>query len=165
MRFKPDQGHEKIHRRSIYTFWKRTSPPPQMSIADAPSRESCAVRRERTNTPLLALMLMNDPQYLDAARNLAALTLAQPLDSDAQRIEFLVRRALLRDPRADELTLLQSDLNWHRDKFTSEPERAAKLLSVGPTMIAEIEVEQVELAAWMMIANTILNLDEFITKN
>ncbi|SVC05115.1 uncharacterized protein METZ01_LOCUS257969, partial [marine metagenome] len=70
-RFVKDEGAEKVHRRSLYTFWKRTSPPPQMNILDAPSREACTVRRERTNTPLQALMLMNDPQYVEAARAFA----------------------------------------------------------------------------------------------
>ena len=165
VRFKPDQGPEKVHRRSIYTFWKRTSPPPQMSIADAPSREACTVRRERTNTPLLALMLMNDPQYIDAARALAALVMSESADSDEQRMQALFMRVLLREPSADEQSMLVNDLIWHRTVFAAEPDRAARLLRVGPEPPAELPHDPVELASWLMVCNTLMNLDEFVSKN
>ena len=89
--FKADTGVEKIHRRSFYTFWKRTSPPPQMTTFDAPSREACQVRRERTNTPLQALLMMNEPQFIEAARGLAERTLRDGGKTTDQRITYMFR--------------------------------------------------------------------------
>ncbi len=89
--FVPDHGHEKVHRRGMYTFWKRTAPPPEMNTFDAPSRESCIVRRERTNTPLQALLLMNDPQFVEAARTLAERTMKEGGTTPETRLTFLFR--------------------------------------------------------------------------
>src|SRR5205814_5536322 len=92
-RFAPDTGHEKVHRRSLYTFWKRTAPPPQMSTLDAPSREACTVRRERTNTPLQALLLMNETQFVEAARNLAQRAIREGGATPRDRVEYLFKLA------------------------------------------------------------------------
>src|SRR5262249_51004629 len=100
MNFVADKGAEKVHRRSLYTFWKRTSPPPQMTTFDAPSREACTPRRERTNTPLQALLLLNDPQYVECARVLAERVLKQGGKSDGERITHLFRLAACRHPDA-----------------------------------------------------------------
>ena len=97
--FVADKGREKVHRRSLYTFWKRTAPPPQMTAFDAPSREACRMRRERTNTPLQALVLLNEPQYVEAARALAERTMKEGGTTTEDRLAYLFRRATGR--RAD----------------------------------------------------------------
>src|SRR4029077_6652976 len=89
--FTADTGCAKVHRRSLYTFWKRTAPPPQMNAFDAPSRESCCVRRERTNTPLQALLLLNEPQYVEAARALAERALHEPGAGPADRLTLMFK--------------------------------------------------------------------------
>ena len=96
--FKADTGAEKVHRRSLYTFWKRTSPPPQMTTFDAPSREACTVRRERTNTPLQALLLMNEPQFVEASRALAERTLREGGPTTDDRLTYMFRLATARRP-------------------------------------------------------------------
>ncbi len=107
--FTADTGAGKIHRRSLYTFWKRTSPPPQMTTFDAPSRESCQVRRERTNTPLQALLLMNEePQYIEAARGLAERTLREAGKTPDDRLTYMFRLATSRCPDATELAELSA---------------------------------------------------------
>ncbi len=164
VRFKKDAGNEKVHRRSLYTFWKRTSPPPQMSIADAPSRESCVARRERTNTPMLALMLMNDPQYVEAARYLGQLTLDQNSQSDTRRIEFVFMRSLQRKPTKLESDLILRLLQSNREEFKRNLEAAKKLVAIGEKP-ADKKYDPAELASWTMIANVLLNMDEFISKN
>lgn len=163
VRFKKDAGHDKVHRRSLYTFWKRTAPPPQMSIMDAPSRESCSVRRERTNTPLQALMLMNDPQYVEAARYFAQLLLDRQ-GSDKEKVDRMFRRALGRMPTTGEAILFLQNLDSNREEFKSKPDEAGKLIAIGE-LPADIEkYDAVELAAWTMTANLIMNMDEFVNK-
>src|SRR5271157_3358961 len=97
-RFTADNGAEKVHRRSLYTFWKRTSPPPQMTTLDAPSREACQVRRERTNTPLQALLLLNEPQFVEASRALAERTLREAGPTTDERLSYMFRLATSRLP-------------------------------------------------------------------
>ena len=163
VRFKPDQGHEKVHRRSLYTFWKRTSPPPQMNTFDAPSRESCSVRRERTNTPLQALLLMNDPQYVEAARYFAQKTMDADQDP-LKRVKFMYQLAFGRSPTDRELEILlrQQETDWAA--FQKQPAAAKKLLEIGAES-ADLKFDAAELASWTMIANLIMNTDEFVTKN
>ena len=163
VRFKKDSGRDKVHRRSLYTFWKRTSPPPQMATFDAPTRESCAVRRERTNTPLQALLLMNDPQYVEAARHLAEVTLSNSAGED-QRIRYMFRRALLREPQLDELAVLQETLQNSLAEFNAGPENAKALVKIGENAASE-QWNAAELAAYTMLANLIMNMDEFVSRN
>jgi hypothetical protein len=161
--FTADTGVEKLHRRSFYTFWKRTAPPPQMTTFDAPSRESCQVRRERTNTPLQALLMMNEPQFIEAARALAERTLREGGTAAEDRLKYMFRLVTARSPDAKdaaELTSALKDLTAH---YAKEPEAAKQLIAAGETK-PDPRFKPAELAAWTMIGNVILNLDEVITK-
>jgi hypothetical protein len=162
-RFSPDVGAEKVHRRSLYTFWKRTAPPPQMNAFDAPSRESCVVRRERTNTPLQALLLLNEEQFVEAARGLAQRALREGGPTAEGRLTRLFYLAVGRRPDAGELAELASALKDHRAEFARDPEGARRLISVGATK-PDAALDPVELAAWTMIGNLVLNLDEVLNK-
>ncbi len=163
VRFKKDTGPDKVHRRSLYTFWKRTAPPPQMNTFDAPSREECSVRRERTNTPLQALLLMNDPQYIEAARYLAQKTI-DAHQGDKERIDFMFESALARLPNAAEVGHLQKGLQADIKEFQAQSDTVKQLAEIGE-QAADKKYERVELAAWTMMANLIMNMDEFVTKN
>jgi hypothetical protein len=162
MRFEADRGADKVHRRSLYTFWKRTAPPPQMSIFDAPNRESCRVRRERTNTPLQALLLMNDPQFVECARAFAERILRRPGDEDA-RIDWAFVAATGRHATAADRADLLALVEEQRAAFAAAPERAAELVRIGE-LPPDPSVPAVELAAWTVAANLLLNLDDFVTK-
>lgn len=152
VRFKADAG-EKIYRRSVYTFWKRTSAPPQMSTFDAPSRESCTARRERTNTPLQALVLMNESQYLEAAKRLGV-EAADRQGEDTARMESLFAKVTKRPPTVAERDVLLKSLREVREVYEGSPEQAKEFAAGG-------DANQ---AAWIVIANTLLNLDEVVTK-
>lgn len=162
-RFAADTGHDKVHRRSLYTFWKRTSPPPQMNAFDAPSREACMVRRERTNTPLQALVLLNETQYVEAARALAERTLKEGGADDAARLVYLFRLATGRKPDATELAILGESLQQHMGTYKDNAEAAKKLIAVGETK-PDPQLDAQQLAAWTLLANTVLNLDEVLNK-
>lgn len=160
-KYVPDQG-EGLFRRSMYTFWKRTCPPPAMVSFDAPNREVCVARRSRTNTPLQSLVLMNDPTYVEAARVLAE-TMISEHDNDESRIHAGYLRAVSRPARTVEVALLLELLSSARDRFSKEPEAAQKLTQVGTRpLLAGADVKEV--AAWTIVASTILNLDETISK-
>lgn len=161
-KFVQDHG-EALYRRSMYTFWKRTSPPPTMLLFDAPSRENCTMRRPRTNTPLAALALMNDVQFFEAARNLAQRVLLEAGPKSESRITLAFRLATARPPTADELNVLLAQYQKHLAEYQRDKEAATKLLSVGESRRNE-SLDPLELAAWTMVASTILNLDETITK-
>jgi hypothetical protein len=161
--FKADTGAQKIHRRSFYTFWKRTSPPPQMTTFDAPSREACQVRRERTNTPLQALLLLNEPQFIEGARALAGRTLREGGSTPQDRLAYMFRLVTSRSPDVKDLAELTSALNDLTVHYTREPEAAKQLIATGETT-PDPRDDPTELAAWTMIGNVILNLDEAITK-
>jgi len=158
------QGHgADLYRRSLYTFWKRTSPPPEMITFDAPDREKCSARRTITNTPLQALVLLNDPTYVEAARGLAERMLVEG-GSDAQhRIAFGFRVAAARTPDARESTILQTALNDNLQNYRRHEDQAQKLLTVGESPIPP-RTDKAELAAWTTVASMILNLDETVTK-
>ncbi|MGB1708723.1 MAG: DUF1553 domain-containing protein, partial [Rubripirellula sp.] len=158
--FKPDNG-DKVYRRSVFTFWKRTSPPPQMSTFDAPSRESCTARRERTNTPLQALLLMNETQYVESAQKLAMRVLntaeLQRLPETerlAARISWLYETVLSRPPSTTEKSEVQSLLSDLTAYYSDQPVLTAKVSkNADPTE-----------AAWTILASTVLNLDEAVSK-
>ena len=151
-----------LYRRSMYTFWKRSSPPPQMSTFDAPDRETCTVRRPRTNTPLQALILLNDPTYIEASRKLAERLLNRTA-TDADRVRWAFRLATARTPSATEQTILLRILGQQRAHYAADRAAAEKLLSTGESS-RDLTLDAAELAAWTMLSSTILNLDETVTK-
>ena len=163
VRFKADSGSDKVHRRTIYTFIKRTAPPPQMALIDAPSREACSMRRERTNTPLLALLLLNDPQYFECARMLGERALKEGGKTDAEKLRFVFRTGTGRNPTDSELNELRKILADLTQTYTEDANSAAKLLGAQPAAESE-RAAQARHAAWVMIGNVILNLDEVLTK-
>jgi hypothetical protein len=159
------QSHGKdLYRRGMYTFWKRTSPPASLSTFDAPDREVCTVRRSRTNTPLQALVVMNDPTYVEAARKLAERVMKEGGKSDEERVGFLVRVALARGPKAGEIAVLKNVLDRQLSAYRAIPQAAGKLLKVGESSRDE-SLDQAEHAAWTMVCSAVMNLDETVTKN
>jgi hypothetical protein len=157
------QGHgEDLYRRSMYTFWKRTVAPPAMITFDAAPRETCVVRESRTNTPLQALILMNDVTFVEAARGLAQRALKEQKDPDG-RIELLFRLVLARRPREAERKVLLDALEHHRAHYQKERDRALRLLAVGESR-RDDTLDVSELAAYTAVASVILNLDETITR-
>ncbi len=163
VRFTADTGSDKVHRRTLYTFLKRTAPAPQMSIIDAPSREACTVRRERTNTPLQALLLLNDPQYVECARGLAGRVLREGGQTAESRAAYLLRLCTGRKPQGDEVSELASAVVDLQSVYAKD-EAAAKLVAAGSPG-TDVSVPTSELAAWTIGANLVLNLDEVLTKN
>ncbi len=160
--YKPDNG-EGLYRRSLYTFWKRTAPPPSLATFDAPSREACVVRRGRTNTPLQALALMNDQQYVEAARKLAERSMTEGGAEPASRLVHAFRIATGRAPREPEQAILMRMLQQHLADYQADVPSAEKLLAIGEAKRNEA-LPPAELAAYTMVANLILNLDEVVTK-
>jgi hypothetical protein len=157
------QSHGKdLYRRTMYTFIKRTAPPPSLVTFDAPDRETCTVRRARTNTPLQALVLMNDPTYVEASRKLAERLMKEAATRD-DRINLGFRLATARPPTPDELNLLRRLFDRQMAVYRANGQAAAKLISVGESPRDE-KLDAAELAAWTMVANVILNLDETVTK-
>ena len=156
-----DHG-ESLYRRSLYTFWKRTAPPPNMTSFDAPNRESYCLRRERSNTPLQALTLMNDVQFFEAARNFAQNVMQTNASTDA-RITALFRTSTGRFPSAQEAEIVRQDFEKHLAAYTTKPEEAKKAISYGESKPDE-KLNPAELAAWTMVANLVMNLDEVVTK-
>lgn len=160
--YKRSEG-EALFRRSLYTFWKRTCPPPIMSVFDTPDRTSCSVRRVSTNTPLQALATLNDEQFLECARLLATRTL-QESDATPQRLTILFRRATGRAPTDADLRILQTGLDELLVRYRAAPEEAATLLKQGVSPVPE-NLDKAELAAWMLVANAVLNLDETLMRD
>jgi hypothetical protein len=157
-----DHG-ESLYRRSLYTFWKRTAPPPTMMTFDAAGRETCVVRESRTNTPLQALDLMNDVAYVEAARVLAEHMMTEGGATPAERIAFAFRRATARSPSAAESQILLDSFRYYRDTYQTDAGAALKLVSQGEHPRNE-KLNASELAAYTTVASMILNLDEVVTK-
>jgi hypothetical protein len=159
-----EQSHGKdLYRRGMYTFWKRTVPPASMATFDAPDREKCTARRAMTNTPLQALVLMNDPTYVEAARALAERVLIEGGKDDKNRIAHAFRLATARTPTGKETGVLRALLAKERDTFGRDRKASVALVSVGESK-PDASLDPVELAAWTTVASAILNLDETITK-
>jgi hypothetical protein len=162
-KYKMDKG-ENLYRRSMYTYWRRTVPPPTMMAFNAAARETCIVRSDHTTTPLQALTLMNNIVYIESARHLAERVLKVEDRTEKQRIAEAFRLVLNRDPSSDELSVLVDDLGFYRNDFSENPDAAKRLLAIGEKP-NDPKLDSVELAAFALIANTILNLDEAITEN
>jgi hypothetical protein len=162
-KFTQDHG-DALYRRSLYIFWKRTAPPPSMTTFDAPSREQCRARRERTDTPLQALLTMNDTQYFEAARHLGYRMLQEGGAADADRLRYGFRLAAARTPTDKESEVLAETLAAERARYVADPEAAKKAISVGESPVPT-DVPAPDLAAYTLVANLMLNLDEVVTKN
>jgi hypothetical protein len=159
------QGTGPAHyRRSIYAFIKRTAPPPFMANFDAPNREQFCTRRERSNTPLQALQLMNDVQHVEAARALAERMLTEGGSSTGDRIAFAFRTILARSPVDAEIEIVNRQLAAHLARYQQDGAAATKLIAHGESKPRE-GLNPAELAAYAMVANMLLNLDETVTRN
>jgi len=161
--YKQDKG-EALYRRSLYTFLKRTAPAPFMATFDAPNRELFCARRERGNTPLQALQLMNDVQHYEAARALAERALLQGGKTANEQVAWLFRTVLSRTARPTELNVVTKALETHRAKYKAQPEAAKAAVHNGDSA-PNPAIPEPELAAWTLVANLILNLDETVTRN
>jgi hypothetical protein len=160
--YTPSHGDD-LYRRGMYTFWKRTSGPPSLITFDAPDREKCVARRSVTNTPLQALVLMNDPVYLEASRAFAHRILTEAPNDPGKRIAYAFRLATARSPRTQEIQVLRDLEEKERAVYSRDPAAAKKLLAVGESPVDPM-IDPSEFAAWMTVSSSILNLDETITK-
>jgi hypothetical protein len=145
-----------IYRRSFYTYWRRAMPPPQMTILNAPSREFCTPRRERTNTPLQALLMMNEQEYFKAAKACAALTMKEADNDVGKRMSLLYEKVTSHRPDAQRKQLLQKTLAEFRGLYAEDQ----KLTEALTPELADSDFKQrVELAAWTMMTHSLLNLE------
>ncbi|TDI65876.1 MAG: DUF1553 domain-containing protein [Bacteroidetes bacterium] len=158
-----DHGQD-LYRKSMYTFWKRSLPPPSMITFDASTREQCAVRRQSTSTPMQALVLLNDPQFTEASRLFAQRMLVEGGTMEEERIRFAFRLATSRHPNEKEVSLLADLLEFQKEIFKAAPERALRLLRIGEYPL-NTDLDITELAAYTVVANAILNLTETIRKD
>ncbi len=155
---------EQLYRRGLYTLWQRQYLHPSLLAFDAPGREECTAERTRSNTPLQALVLLNDPIYVESARAFAQRIVGCGKSNDEERVEWAIRESLCRKVDSNEAQLLLSLLSKHRTEYAADTASADKLLSVGEYPVAP-DVNRVELAAWTSVARAILNLHETITRN
>ncbi len=160
--YKQDQG-ENLYRRTMYNFWKRMAPSPNMEAFNAPSREVCTVQRERTNTPLQALITLNDPQFVEAARRLAENALIASSGDEGMTLSYIVERVLSRPLTNDEQTLVLTAQKDYLGHYQKNPEDATALISVGESK-ADEDIAAATLAAWSMVCNQVMNLDEALNK-
>jgi hypothetical protein len=160
--YKRDSG-DKLYQRSLYTFWKRQAPPVTMEIFNAPNRETCTVRRERSDTPLQALATLNDIQFIEAARVLAQRSLKEVCSTEEARLDFMAERLLSRPLRSEEKRIAVASLNTLLASYKNAPDDAKDLLKVGESK-ADESIEPPTLAAYTMVANELMNLDEALNK-
>ena len=161
--YKQDKG-EKLYRRGMYTYWRRTVPPPTMMAFNAAAREICSVRNDLTTTPLQALTMMNNKTFVEAARFLAERMMKAKGQRPRQRVAETFRRVTSRAPRKSELDLLMKDYSFYLKDFRKNPKAAKRLLAVGEKP-SNPKLPAAQLAAYTLLANTLLNLDEAITQN
>ena len=160
-RYQQDKG-QNLYRRSMYWFWKRSAPPASMDIFNAPSRESCTVKRERTNTPLQALVTLNDPQFVEAARVLADRALEAGGENDDARITFITERLLARPLSGEEMAIVKRSLSDLSEWYKAHPDDAKQVIAVGDSKPRA--ADPVRLASWTMLTNELMNLDEVLCK-
>lgn len=160
--YKQDTG-ENLYRRSMYTFLKRMAPPPNMETFNAPAREISCLRRERTNTPLQALVTLNDPQFVEASRNVAQLVLKQSADDPKKTLDLAAKRILCRPLTSAEAKVVESGLAEMLSYYHGHKTDAEALIKVGETKSAA-DLDPAQLAAWTNICNTLLNMDEVLNK-
>lgn len=160
--YRRDDG-DALYRRSLYTFWKRSAPPASLDIFNAPNREHCVMVRERTNTPLQALVTLNDTQFVEAARHLATATLHEADESFEQRVQFLGNRLLMRPFREAEIAVIRATYDKLAKYYEDSPDQAQQLLEVGESE-ADESLPAEQLAAWTMTVNQLMNLDEVLNK-
>ncbi len=158
------QGHgEHLYRRSLYTYWKRTVPPPSMLSFDAPNRETCTVSRATTNTPLQALVLLNDPQFVEASRAFARRILTEaPKNTDA-RIVFAFEECTSRLPSKNELNIIRNTLKREQNNYAAQPGSATAFIAIGESQPSK-NIKPAEHAAWTTVASLIMNLSETLTR-
>lgn len=161
-KFTQDHG-DKLYRRSIYTYWKRSAPPPAMQIFDAPTREKCIMQRARTNTPLQALVTLNDTQFIEASRHMAERLIRDGGKTTEERLSHGFRLATARYPDPNEMAVLKRIFENASRKYTDNEESAVKLLSVGEAKRDET-LPTAEHAAWTIVSSSLLNLDETLTR-
>jgi len=162
--FVQDRG-EKLYRRSLYTIVKRTSPHPSMAAFDAPNREMCITRRGVTNTPLQALVTLNDPQFAEAARVFAARLLGESEgQNDAERIDLAFRKVTGRPPRQSERSAIASFLSLERERFEGDRAAAERVIAVGEWPV-DSRFDAAELASWTQVSRLLFNLSETLTRS
>jgi hypothetical protein len=162
-KYEADDGVDQ-YRRGLYTWWQRSYVHPSMLAFDAPTREECAAARSRSNIPQQALVLLNDPTYVEAARAFAERMVTEGGNTTDARIRWAWRQALMRDPDATELATLRDLANQHLQEYTNDREAAGQLLKVGQKPVPD-GIDPAELAAWTSVARVILNLHETITRS
>ena len=160
--YRQDEG-EALYRRSLYTFWKRSAPPPSLEIFNAPTREHSVVRRERTNTPLQALVTMNDPQFVEASRHLAQRAMRQTGEQFDAGLDFVTLRLLARRFDDVERDIARRSFEGLVDAYRADAAEAERLLRVGDSL-PDDTLPAAESAAWTMLVTQVMNLDEVLNK-
>ena len=161
-RFVRDKG-EKLYRRSMYTYWKRSAPHPALMAFDTPTRETCTLQRQRTNTPMQALVTLNDEQFVEASRAFAQRILKSSAKTFQDRVNWAFEMAT--GHPADDLrqNVLKEAYDFQKERFSKEPNRAEELLKIGEST-RDTSIDSKEHASWTVLASMILNLDETLNR-